>query len=175
MRITVLTLAVLLAGTAHAQFAHRSFGGGVSFVKFTGGSATTGLDFAIPVALEGSLYIENGFDVYLQVPLMIVRVKAGGPRSDGTGEVFGTGGHLGVRYLFLQETIRPYAGLELAGVVLLTNPTVIFAGPGASAGIDWFVADTISLGARGFFDLFLELNAPLRPSFGGGLSFAAYF
>ncbi len=177
MRSTTLILAVLFAGTAQAQFANRSFGGGVSFVKFIGGDAATGVNFAVPLTLEGSLYIENGFDLYAQVPLMIVDVASGADRpGHGAGQVFGTGAHLGARYLFLQESIRPFVGLELASFVLITAPDPkVFFGPGASAGLDWFVSDTISVGARGFFDLFFELNLPVRPTFGGGLNFAAYF
>lgn len=175
MRFTPLIFAVLVAGNAQAQFANRSVGGGLSFVKFTGGSAASGLDFAVPLTLQGSIYLENGFDLYAQVPLMLVQVNAGASTPDGHGQVFGTGAHLGARYLFSEETLRPWVGLELACFVLLTTTPLVFAGPGASLGVDWFVSDSISVGAHGFFDLFVELNAPLRPSFGGGLSFAAYF
>ena len=177
MRRTPLIFAVLLAGTAHAQFANRSFGAGLSFVKFTGVDAAAGVEYAVPLTLEGSVYIENRFELYAQVPFMVVEVAVGADRpGQGRGEVFGTGGHLGARYLLLQESVRPYVGLELAAMAFFTKPDPkVFWGPGASAGVDWFILDTVSIGARGFFDLFIELNFPVRPTVGGGLNFAAYF
>lgn len=172
----VVALGVLLAGEAQAQFANRSLGGGVGFVKFVGGSGKAGVDFAAPLTLEGSLYIENGFDVYARVPLMLVSVAVGADTVSGRGLIFGTGGHLGVRYLFLEETIRPYVGLEIAGFVLITKPDVgVLVGPGLELGLDYFVADTVSIGARGYFDLFIQLNDPIHPAFGGTLNVAAYF
>jgi hypothetical protein len=50
-----------------------------------------------------------------------------------------------------------------------------YAGPGVGAGIDFFVADSISLGLRGTFDLYLTLNAPVLFSVGGGLNATTYF
>lgn len=165
---------LLFAGDASAQFANRSLGGGLGFIRLFGGGAV-GVDFAVPLTLEGTLYIENGFDVFAQIPLMIVSTTTTLPGEKGK-LVFGTGGHLGVRYLFLEETIRPYVGAEIAGFVLITQPNaLVFIGPGAVAGLDFFVADTVSIGARTFFDLFLELNASPRPALGGVFSVAAYF
>ena len=119
----IAVLGMLVAGEAQAQFANRSLGGGLGFVKLLGGGSL-GVDFAAPLNLEGSLYIENGFDVFVQIPLMLVSVAQGAATPSGAGLVFGTGGHLGVRYLFSEETIRPYVGLELAGFVLLTASAI---------------------------------------------------
>ena len=47
--------------------------------------------------------------------------------------------------------------------------------PGVMVGLDYFVADTVTIGARGFFDLFIELNVDPRPAVGGGIAAAAYF
>jgi outer membrane protein len=176
LRLAVPALVVLLAGEAHAQFANRSLGGGLGFVKFIGGAGKAGVDFAAPLTLEGTLYIENGFDVYARIPLMIVQVVTGADTPTGKGLIFGTGGHIGIRYLFLEENIRPYVGVEVAGFVLITKPEVgVLVGPGVCAGLDFFVADTVSIGLRGNFDLFLQLNDPLHPAFGGAVNFAAYF
>ncbi len=172
----VAALGVLVASQAQAQFANRALGGGVGIVKFVGGSGKAGVDFAAPLTLEGSLYIENGFDLYARVPLMIVQVAVGADTVSGRGLIFGTGGHLGIRYLFLEETVRPYVGIEIAGFVLITKPEVgVLVGPGVTAGLDYFVADTVSIGIRGNFDLFIQLNDPIHPSFGGALSVATYF
>lgn len=175
----VAVLGMLVAGQAHAQFANRSLGGGIGFIKLFGGGSqragVTGVDFAVPLTIEGSLYIENGFDIYAHVPLMLVNVTSGAATTSGRGLIFGTGGHLGVRYLFSEETLRPYVGLEAAAFVLLAQTTVVLGGGGVIAGVDYFVADTVSIGARGFFDLFIELNVDPRPAVGGAVSVAIYF
>lgn len=174
----VVVLGMLMAGSAHAQFANRSLGAGLGFIKLFGGTTragVTGIDFAVPLTLEGSLYIENGFDIFAHVPLMLVNVTSGAATTSGAGLIFGTGGHLGVRYLFSEETLRPYVGLEAAAFVLLASTTVILGGGGVIAGIDYFVADTVSIGARGFFDLFIELNVAPRPAVGGALTVGVYF
>lgn len=172
----LVVLGCVVSFDAHAQFANRSLGGGVSFIKLFGGGKGTGVDFAVPLTLEGSLYIESGFDIYAHIPVMLVNVTTGADTPSGRGLVFGSGGHLGVRYLFSEETLRPYVGIELAGfVLLLKNAPVVFIGPGATVGLDYFVSDTITIGARGFFDLFIELNVDPRPAVGGGIAAAAYF
>ena len=50
------------------------------------------------------------------------------------------------------------------------------AGPGAGAGVDFFVADSVSLGLRGTVDLFITLNpTSVLFSVGGGLNATTYF
>ena len=171
-------LGMLATSEAHAQFANRSLGAGLGFIKLLGDSSApgaTGVDFAVPLTLEGSMYLENGFDLYLHVPLLLLQVSSGAFTASGAGLVMGTGGHAGVRFLFSEETLRPYVGIELAGFYLFTKQPIWFIGPGVVLGLEYFVADTVAIGARGFFDLFIELNFSPRPSFGGGLSVAFYF
>ena len=173
------TLALLFASEAHAQFANRSLGAGVGFVKLFGGSNTAGqigIDFAVPFTLEGSLYIENGFDLFLRAMFIIVQVSSGAETLSGAGLVYGGGGHLGARYLFMEETLRPYVGLEIAGFAINTVPVAAYSvGPGVTAGLDYFVADTVAIGINLTFDLFIQLNVPPRPALGGGLNVAFYF
>lgn len=173
LAMLVVTAALLLGTEGHAQFANKSIGLSVGFLSIQGDQ---NLEFALPLTIDGTLYVENGFDVYLHVALMLVRVDAGAATSTGAGLVFGVGGHLGARYLFSEESLRPWLGIEVAGAGVLTQPSAFgFGGPGVAAGLDYFVADTISIGARAYFDLFLELNGPTRPSIGGALSAATYF
>lgn len=169
--LAVLGLA-LLSAPARAQFANRQLGIGVGFTKFTN-SGLSGLDFTVPITLEGGLYVENGFDLYLRIPLMFVRSISGLIN-------FGLGGQLGGRYLFLEETIRPWLGAHLSFTYLFrgegSEGNAIF-GPGLNGGVDFFVADTLSIGPRVFFDLYVALNTPnpFRPSFGGVVSINTYF
>jgi len=128
------------------------------------------------ITLEASRYIESGFEVYLRIPFMITRTPTGADTSSGSGDVFGIGGNLGVRYLFLEETIRPWVGVHLATTVLFTQPNATpSAGIGTTVGIDFFLNDFLSIGARGSYDLFYELNKDARHNFSAGLSLATIF
>ncbi len=167
---------VLWASQAQAQYANRALGGGVGLIGLTGGDTSSQLTFpTIPIYLEGHLYIENGFDLFIHIPGMIVSTKINAPTSTGEGLVFGTGGDLGVRYLFMEESVRPWAAVYLTGLVVFRSDTVVMVGPGGAVGLDYFINDSTSIGLRAFFNLYLELNA--APTFGpgGALSVAFWF
>lgn len=177
-----LTL-VLAASTAHAtSFANRGLGLGIGFMKIISDDSTVP-EFCVPLWLEGSYYAENGFDVYVRIPLALASVKVGAATASGAGLVVATGGQAGVRYLFMEETLRPFVSLHLSGIYVI-RPTGmggidvgsnLLVGPGVGAGVEYFVSDSISLQARGFFDWFIALNAPQRFSVGGTLTAATYF
>ena len=174
MRLSILTFAavsgLLLAPNAHAQYGNRSLG--------IGAEATTSINNAAQWALtlEGSLYIESGFDIFLRVPVMITNVSIGADTISGRGQVFGTGGSLGVRYFFLEERVRPYVGVQVSGLVLFTVPLVdYYLGPGATAGADFFLTNFLSIGVRGSYDMFVALNRPLRHNLGAALSVTTNF
>lgn len=172
----VVLLAVMAAPVASAQFQNRSVGVGVSVMKLA--ADTEPIDWGVPLTLEATLYIENGFDLYLHVPVMMLYQKIGVTADGKGGFVLATGGQFGVRYLFSEESVRPWVGLELAGLYIFRETAAgpsFMGGPGVMAGLDYFVADSVSIGGRAFFDLFLTLNQPLRFNFGGGIAAAAYF
>jgi outer membrane protein len=180
-----MTLAVVLGAVlgstssfGSASFANRSLGLGVSGFSLLPSGADV-VTWGLPITLEGGLYVENGFDLYLHIPFMILSQKVGfGPDKASPGLILATGGEFGVRYLFMEESVRPYVMLHLAGLYLFRDSALgnnFYAGPGVGAGIDFFVADSISLGLRGTFDLYLTLNAPVLFSVGGGLNATTYF
>jgi outer membrane protein len=180
MRKTVIKWALVggvlcaASASASASFSNHSIGLSVSGFKLLG--ATAPANWGVPIALEGGLYLENGFEAFIHVQGMILQVKNGAETANGMGSIFGFGGHLGVRYLFLEESIRPYVSLQVAVLGMATTPAVQgFVGPGVSAGVDFFVNESISVGARATVDLFWWLN--LNPSFGvgGGLYATTYF
>lgn len=186
MRIALkfaLAFSLAIGTTAHAtSFANRGLGVGVGFMKlFTDDSSVP--DWAVPLWLEGSYYAENGFDVYVRIPLALAYVKIGAPTSSGAGIVVATGGQFGVRYLFMEESFRPFVSLHLSGIYVIrpTQQGVIdvgsnlLAGPGVGAGMEYFVGDSVSLQLRGFFDWFIALNSPQRFSLGTTLTIATYF
>lgn len=174
-----LVLFLMLAGTqAHAQFSNRRIGFELGGLKFDDSEVVGGPS----VQLEGTFYIENGFDVGLRVPFTLFLT------NQANKQRFGTGGQLYGRYLFSEESLRPYAGLALDVVVIIrqasensSDPTsgnqMVFWGPQAFAGLDYFIADTVSIGARGFFTLFIGINnrQAIRPGGGGYAAVHFYF
>jgi outer membrane protein len=178
----VLSAGLLLAGevgAAAGSFANREVGLGVSGFALL----PTGADlvsWGLPITLEGGFYLENSLSLYLRVPLMLLQQKQGfGPNGESPGTIVATGGQFGLRYLFLEEAIRPYLMLHLAGLYLFRDSARygpnFYAGPGAGFGIDFFVAESVSLGLRATADLYITLNAPVLFSLGGGAYVTTYF
>ncbi len=181
------TLIALLApslASANASFANRSLGLSFSAFKLIGDDGL--VDFGLPLALEGSFYVDSGFVFFLNAAAAIFYQRAFVGSTNGAGFVWGGGGQVGARYLFLEENVRPYAELHAAVLGIgkdasgaegtsASNAPKVFVGPGAAVGVDYFVGESISVGVRGFFDLYITLNSPPRYSFGGGLNVATYF
>ena len=130
-----MVVAGLLAATeasASASFANRNLGLGVSGFGILG-EHVIGIDWGVPITLEGGLYIESGFEIFIHPQFMILQVPFGAATPTGAGGIFGFGGHLGTRYLFLEESIRPYVAIQVAVLGLATTPDAkVFVGPGAS-------------------------------------------
>jgi outer membrane protein len=164
--------ALLLAGPARAQFANKSLGLQVGFLSLNGATGEE-LDFGIPVGLTGSIYIENGFDVVAHVGIMVVHDKVLNQNVlalDGPA--------LGIRYLFLEESIRPFAGVDLSFLNIFgsgnNQQNTAFAGLGPNAGVEFFVSDSISIGLVARFNLYVSLNE-VWESFGANAQVSAYF
>jgi outer membrane protein len=157
MRHHVLgALAVLaVAGEARAQFANRSVGFQAGYLNLEN-VAQGALTFGIPIGLDGSLYIENGFEVVGGAGIMVVHEE---PSSSNILALDGPS--VGIRYLFSQESIRPYVGLDLSYLHLFGSlePITDFVGLAPNAGLDYFVTDSVSLGLRFRFNLYVSLNA----------------
>lgn len=180
-----LAFATLHPTAAHAgSYANRGLGLGVGFMKLFTDDATVP-DFSVPFWLEGSYYAESGFDVYVRIPLALAYLKVGAPPNGGAGFVFATGGQFGMRYLFMEESLRPFVSAHLSAIVVL-QPSAMgigvgstLVGPGVGAGVEYFVAESVSLQARGFFDWFIGINCGLsncqRFSVGGSLTVSTYF
>ncbi|MFZ5441643.1 MAG: hypothetical protein ACOZQL_16700 [Myxococcota bacterium] len=171
----------LLAGSqafASASFANRSLGLGISAFSLQPSGADL-VAWGLPITLEGGYYIEGGFDLYLRVEMMFLQQRIGfGANKDLPGLLPAIGGQFGVRYLFLEENVRPYVNLHLAGMGFPTAERigpVAYGGIGAGGGVDFFVAESISLGVRAYVDLFLMLNAPVLIAPGGGIYATTYF
>lgn len=168
-----LVLLVAAPGWATASFANRELGLGVSGFGLVPSSDAL-VTWGIPLTLEGGIYLENGFGVYARIPFMLLR------QVDESLK-FGTGGQVGFRYLFLEESVRPYIMFQVAGLYIFRDATTtsnFFVGPGAGGGVDFFVADSISIGLRATADLYLTLtNTQLKAqvSLAGGVYATTYF
>src|SRR3954471_592570 len=97
----VLTLALLRPGEAKAQFANKSLGLGVGYM---GLNFENVVDRGLPLGLEGTLYIENGFDLVAHAYAMLLNSPL------FNQQYVGVYGAAGVRYLFSEEQLRPYLG-----------------------------------------------------------------
>jgi outer membrane protein len=171
----VVAVAVLTGSAAHAQFANKRIGFELGGMSFKDNEIKAGL----LAQLEGSYYIENGFEVGLRVPFYLFFTV------QSNRQLFGTGGQLYVRYLISEEALRPWVGVDLDVAVVLRPPDpafpdqqqTVFWGPGITAGLDYFLADTVSIGIRPFFTLYIALNnnQPVRPGFGGSAAVHFYF
>jgi outer membrane protein len=181
----VLTLAAGLwtvPAFASASFANKSLGIGLGYTKFLGDLLSVQgvlTDWAVPLTFEGGIYIESGFEAYLRANILFLYQRTG-LGSDGlsSGILTGFGGQLGIRYLFLEESIRPYVNLHLAGFAIPKSdaPVAGLPGIGGGGGVDFFVGESVSIGARVNADLYLSL-VPIIPrvALGFGVSATTYF
>ncbi len=153
-----LLAALLLATPAHAQFANRSLGLELGYLNFNN---TEGLGSTFFLGLDASLYIENGFEVVSLTKLMFPYDPISQTR------VLGLAPSLGVRYLFLEEAFRPYVGADLSYLHVFRgsgdstgddSASSNYVGLGPNVGIEYFVADSISIGVRGQLNFYFSLN-----------------
>lgn len=161
---------LLFAVVAHAQYAPNSLGLGPAVTAVVGDTPMVGVE------VEVSRYLESGFVAFIDVPFLIASTVVGADTPTGAGRVFASGGRLGVRYLFTENLVRPWVALQLAGLVLATKPEVSwYVGAGTSAGLDWILSDSFSLGARLVYEVFVDLNRPWRHQLGGSLNGSVLF
>lgn len=187
MRKTISTwvLVVGLLGAteamASASFANRNLGLGVSGFGILGAGSSIGIDWGVPITLEGGFYIDSGFEVFLRIPLMFAYQKFGVTRDGGPGIVIASGGQFGIKYMFLEESIRPYVTLHLAGLYFIRDAAAsmnlpnFYIGPGIGVGVDFFVGESVSLGARAYLDMYVTLNVPPNFALGAGACATTYF
>lgn len=164
--------ALLVGQEAHAQFANKSIGLGVGYMSLNFDEGA--IKGAIPIGLDGSLYIENGFDLVAHAYAMLL--SGIDPATGSTRQFVGVFGSAGIRYLFSEESLRPYVGADLGYFQTFgIDNTINRVGISPNGGLDYFVADTVSIGARGQFTLYLMLNQPAATSLGLHGNVSAWF
>ena len=151
-----LVATFLGAAPAHAQFANRSLGLSAGYMNFNN---TASLSSTVFVGFDASLYIESGWEVVSLTKLAFPFDPISNQR------VVGIAPSLGVRYLFLEETVRPYLGADLSYLhVFKPAGDSNYVGLGPNGGLDVFVSDSISLGVRAQFNFYLALNERVQTS-----------
>ncbi len=170
MRSTVLLAALsaflLCVPEAHAQFANRSLGASVGYMRLN----INNLDWGVPVGVDASVYIENHFDLVFHAAGMVLNDTA------ERKQFVGVYGATGVRYLFNEDVVRPYAGLDLGYFqTFMRAKNANLVGLTPNLGIEWMAGDTWSIGARGQYTLYYMLNEDLQSSLGLHLQLSTWF
>lgn len=178
----VLAVALGLGAKAQAQFANKSLGLEVGLLDL-GGLSSGYNKLAIPLALNGSLYLESHWELTAHLGGLFYQLPAG-PKPNRAA----LDGAIGVRYLFLEETFRPYIGFGITPLWLvgasasadgastgLAVDAPLYLGLYASAGMEYFVGTSVSLGLKLQYSEYASLNDGFKFSVGAVGYVAAYF
>jgi outer membrane protein len=153
-------LLLLTAAPAKAQFANWGLGLAVGYDFIWKENILLG----VPIGLRGSYYVDQGFELTAAVNFQYLR------SSVANKDAYGILPQVGFRYLFLQETIRPYVGADLDYWHIFANPAaggvdlfkgVDLVGIGPKAGCEFFTSDSFSLGVEANAGFFFALNQPV--------------
>ena len=138
---------------ARAQFANHSIGfeaGGViignpqEFQVGSGGG----------LGVNSTLYLEKSFELYVRLVVSI--------HNYDNLNVVGLLPSVGFRYLFSEDTIRPYLGLTIGYLAFFTENYINRGSLGPMAGIEAFVGDNFSVGLQAEYQLMAEIVPQFR-------------
>jgi outer membrane protein len=165
---TAVVGALVASAPAQAQFSNKTIGLSVGYMKM---NTDNGYDHGIPVGLEATLYIENGFEFITHFDFMILHQ----PVVDQN--VVGIAPTIGFHYLFMEEDVRPYVGLDLSYLHVFSDvaENVNFFGIGPNLGVDLMVSESVSLGIKVQYNQYLALNGPQENSILGEAVIKTYF
>ena len=160
--------ALLASAPAHAQYQDHSLGLSIGYMKMNVND--NGIDHAIPIGIEATLYIDAGWEMVSHFDFMIVTQQ---PVDQQALAVAPT---IGFHYLFSEEELRPYLGLDLSYLHIFSDfGTDNFFGLGPNVGVDYFINESVSIGLKAQYNLYLALNNPVENSFGAELLAKTYF
>ncbi len=164
--------AALWASPAAAQYGNSGLALTTGYFQVSEQQETVAVDSGIPIGLEGSRYLENGFETYLRLQGMLLKERI------TQQYVVGLAPAIGIRYLFNEQGIRPYAGFDLSYLHIFGGDTGLVldrVGPGVNLGIEFAVSDQLSLGVRAQSALYVMLNKSPFFSLGASAVAATYF
>jgi outer membrane protein len=144
-------LALSAQGTARAQFANHSIGIEAGYMVI---DRMVRVGDGPSLGLELTVYLDNGFELYL-------RALAGiheNLRNRGHYAV-GVFPAVGARYLFTQESLRPYLGLSLSFMHFFGDnvPDALF-GVSPNAGLEYFFEANTAVGLQAEYHRILSLD-----------------
>jgi len=167
MGASVALAALLYSGAAQAQFTNHSIGfeAGYLIIDRSVG-AGSGPDFGV----NATLYIESGFDLYC-------RLIFGIHEDLGPGEKKAVGFFpaLGVRYLFSEDMLRPYVGLNLAFMHFFGSdylPGALFSA-NPNLGLEYYFDSNLSVGLQAEYHRILVLNSTASSQSGNAYAIVA--
>src|SRR3954462_11139029 len=99
--------ALAWAGPAQAQYGNSGLGLSLGYFGLNESTAF-GINSAVPLGLEASRYLEDGWETYAHLQLMITKERV------TNSSVVGVAPAVGIRYLLHEEGYRPYLGLDLS-------------------------------------------------------------
>jgi len=149
----VLALCAMVGGgAAHAQFANRSLGFSVGYIQLSDNIVNR----AFPVGVMGTLYLEDGWEATIHLHGLVVTLAI----NNGL-QSWAVDGGIGLRYLFLQEQVRPYVGLDLSYFQLLGDAAgglLNYVGASPVLGADFMIGPQLSVGPRAQVNVYWMLN-----------------
>jgi outer membrane protein len=165
----VVVAAALAPASALAQYENQALSLSAGYVAL---QQSAGVAQGGTAGLGWSRYLDNGFEWTANADAMLLALPS------TAGNLVGFSVRPGVRYLFLQEAIRPWVGAALGYLVLFeSDRSWSSLGLGPNAGLDVFITRQISFGVKVQLDAYAELREPiaLRISFGGAVVGSAWF
>jgi outer membrane protein len=186
-----LALGVTLFSTqASAQFQNKSLGLEIGYLAPLKVCSTC-VAFGVPFGLSFTYYLENHFDMVFEGDAIIASQNQPLTGS-GQSNIWGFKVvPIGVRYLFMEETFRPYAGLDTSFVYFFANKNLdaqglalpsfgtsnssVFLGLGPNAGFDYFLTESVSVGVKARFCVYLALDFTATTTFDATARVATYF
>ncbi len=163
--------ALLGAGEAQAQFANHSLRFTLGYLSLED-TETVNVDWGLPIGLGATSYIEAGWELTFDFQVMVLSAPLGTQKT----QFVGLAGGPGIRYLFMQETFRPWAGADISYLHAF-YPSANFSrvGLGPKVGVDYFLTDSFSLGAQAQANFYWMLNSRVHTSLGIQGVAAAWF
>lgn len=151
-------------GAAHAQFANHSIGFEAAGV-FVANPDAQNVGSGGQVGIDATLYIESGVELYFRALVGIHHampsacIDSAGHMNVNGCEVVGVIPAVGFRYLFSEESVRPYLGLTLGYLAFFTSTYDSRFSISPMGGLEFFVSENFSVGIQAEYHLMLELGA----------------